>query len=171
MLEEVFSFFSSDPWQNIVSTLKPISFLAIFIFIYVIIWALRKSPWIDWYLKPDIQEFLRGGPYGAEKIAKENWKKIEKRIKSEQESDWKLAILEGEEVVSEVLFEMGYQGEDITTQLQRASEVYIPQLKDLLKAGEIYQNIISDPDYALRKEEAEQVIRTFKTFLKTFEYL
>lgn len=171
MFEDFFLFFSSDLWQNIISILKPLSFLAIFIFIWVIIWTLRKSPLVDWYIRTDAEDFFGGGPYGVEKKAQAKWKKIEKRLKSKQESDWKLAIIEGEEIVSEVLFEMGYQGEDIGKQLKGASEVHIPHLKSLLKASEVYSNIISDPDYALKKEESEEIIKNFKDFLKNFEYL
>lgn len=169
--ETIYLFFQSQAFQNIVSILKPVSFIAIFIFSATIIWALVKSPWIYWYVSADLRDFLRGGSQELETIVQKKWKKIKKRIKSSNKANWKLAIIEGEELIENALENMGYKGEGIKERLKGADQAVIPNLPDLISAYDIFINILSDPDYEVSQEKAIKVILSFEEFLKHFEIL
>ena len=97
--------------------------------------------------------------------------KIKKKLSSKKEADWKFAIIEGEKIVEDVLFKMGYKGRTIEEKLETATKAQIPNLEELSVAAEIYENIVSDPDYKITREKAVQVINAFEEFLKYFEYL
>jgi len=171
MIEDFFLFFQSQLWQTIVSILKPVCFVAILIFLSAIIWSLKKSSWLYWYITEDIKDFIRGSPIPLQEKSKKRWNKIKKRMKSKREGNWKLAVIEGGEVVEDVLLKMGYKGKSIKARLATATEAQIPNLKDLLEAGEIYEHVISDPDFQLTREKAEKVLNIFEEFLRYFEYL
>lgn len=170
-LDDFFLFFQSEITQNILAILKPTSFLAIIIFLSAIIWSLKKSPWLYWYFTEDAKDFFRGGPIPLERKARIKWQKIKKRLKSKKEDEWKLAVIEGAEIVEEVFVRMGYKAENLRARLSLVVEGQIPNLKDLFSACEVYENIISDPDYKLEKKGAQDTIGIFEEFLKYFNYL
>lgn len=170
-LENIYLFFFSETWQGIVSILKPVCLLAIFIFLLAIIWALAKSPWLNWYVIWDSQDFLRGEPVPFQKKTQLIWKKIKKELASRKATQWKLAVIEGGKIVEDVLFKMGYKGKNIKEKLETATEAQIPNLKDLMAGAEIYDHVLSDPDYKLDRREAVFVLQAFEEFLEYFEYL
>jgi hypothetical protein len=170
-LEDFFLFFHSELWENLVSTLKPTCLLAILLFLLAIIWALTKSSWLYWYVTEDAKDFRRGAPVPLQKKAQQKWNKIKKRLRSKKEANWKLAIIEGEEIVEDLLLKMGYKAKDLRSRLSLASEAQIPNLKDLLDASEVYEGILADPDYKLPLKKAEEVLNIFEEFLKYYQYL
>ncbi len=169
--EDFFLFFRSELWENLASILNPTSILLIVFFLVVIIWALAKSSWLEVYIFADAREFKKGSPIPLEKKAQQNWQKIKKRLQSTKEANWKMAVLEGEEIVEELLLKMGYKAKDFRSRLLLADEAQIPNFKDLLEAAEVYEGILNDPDYKLSRHDAEKVLNTFEEFLKYYQYL
>ena len=170
-IEDIYLFFFSQTWENIISILKPISLLTIFIFLLTIIWVLAKSKWLYWYLIWDSQDFWRGAPVPFQKKTQETWEKIKKKLSSKKEADWKLGIVEGARIVEDVLLKMGYKGRNIREKLEAATKVQIPNIEELSAAAEIHGNIVSNPDYRITREKAREVIKAFEEFLRYFEYL
>jgi len=170
-IEDIYLFFLSQTWQNVVAILKPACLLAIVIFLLTLIWVFTKSKWLYWYLIWDSQDFVRGAPVPFQKKAQETWNKIKKKLSSKKEADWKLAIIEGEKIVEDVLFKMGYKGKNIKEKLEFATKAQIPNLESLSSSAEIYENIISAPDYRISRDKAAEVIKALEEFLKYFEYL
>lgn len=170
-LDDFFLFFQSEIWQNIIAVLKPTCFLAIIIFLSAIIWSLKKSPWLYWFVTEDAKDFFRGGPMPLERKSQVRWRKIKKYLKSSKEENWKMAVISAEEIVEEALIRIGYKAENLRMRLSLANEAQIPNLRDLFSADEIYENIISDPDFKLEKDKAGEVIAIFEKFLKYFNYL
>jgi len=169
--EDFFLFFRSELWKNLESVLSPTSILLIVFFISVIIWALAKSSWLEMYILSDAREFRKGSHIPLEKKAKKNWQKIKKRLRSNKEANWKLAVIEGEEIVEDLLLKIGYKAKDLRSRLLLADEVQIPNLRDLLEATETYEKILNDPDYKLSHEKAEKALNSFEEFLKYYQYL
>ena len=170
-IEDIYLFFLSQTWQNVVAILRPVCLLAIVIFLLTILWVFAKSRWLYWYVIWDSQDFVEGTPVPFQKKAQEAWNNIKKKLLSKKESDWKLAIIEGEKIVEDVLFKMGYQGKNIKGKLEFATKAQIPNLESLSAAAEIYENVFSSPDYRITREKAIEVIKAFEEFLKYFEYL
>ncbi|MDD5551871.1 MAG: hypothetical protein PHI88_01775 [Candidatus Pacebacteria bacterium] len=170
-IESIPLFFQSEAWQNIISILQPVSLLAILIFLTVIIWALWKSSWIYWYISADFLDFARGGKTAGENAIQKKWKKIKKRIESPSEANWKLAVIESEEIVENVLSKMGYKGEGIKEKLKNVKEAQIPNVSDLISAHDIFINILADPDYKFTRDKAVKIFSSFEEFLKNAEVL
>ncbi|HOA47739.1 MAG TPA: hypothetical protein PK723_04700 [Candidatus Pacearchaeota archaeon] len=170
-IEDFFLFFHTQLWENLESILKPTAFIAIVIFLWAIIWALKNSSWIYWYITADAQEFMKGSPVPLQKKAQQQWKRIKKRLRSRKEASWKLAIIEGGEIVDDLLFKMGYKANGIKARLALANEAQISNLDELIKAAEVYEGILADPDYKLSHQKAEETLRAFEKFLKSYQYL
>jgi len=171
IFEEVYIFFFSQIWENLVLILKPTCFLAIGIFLWAIIWSLVKSPWLFWHITEDSKDFSQGAPVPTEEKSKKAWKKIEKKLDNRKEASWKLAVIEGADIVEDVLLKMGYKAKNLQARLLLADEAEIPNLKNLLSSVEIYNSIICDPDYNLTRDNAIKIIDCFEEFLKYANYL
>jgi len=169
--ESILLFFQSEGWHNFLSILQPVCILAILIFIIVIIWSLWKSTWAYWYVSADFYDFIHGGPTTPESIVQKKWKKIKKRMESLNEANWKLAVIEAEELVEKILEEMGYKGEGLKEKLKGVSEAEIKNVSDLISAYDVFINILSDPDYRLKREKAIKSFSAFEEFLKNCELL
>lgn len=169
--EPLYLFFQSEAFQNIVSILKPVCIFAIFIFSGVVIWAMIKSPWLYWYVSADFSDFKSGGPVEPETIVQKKWKKIKKRLESPSHANWKLAIIESEELVEDTLEKMGYKGEGIREKLKNVDPGVITNLNNLISSYDIFINILAEPDYQITKDRAIKIVSAFEDVLKEFELL
>lgn len=110
----------------------------------------------------DIAEFFSWQAYGQREMSKQ-WSKIKKRIESGAESDYKLAIIDADDYLAEVLDNRGYDGETIEENIQKAGKMIAPILKDVLGAHEIRNSIVYDPDYKLSVDEAKKVLDIYES--------
>jgi len=77
--------------------------IVIFLFFLVIIFhSLRKSSWLRNRFLQDMTEFLTYRPYGVKKIVK-IWSKIKGRLESGSESEYKLAVIEADSILNDIL--------------------------------------------------------------------
>jgi hypothetical protein len=171
IFEGVYYFFQSEAFQNIVAILKPTCFIVIFTSLIVIIWALVKGPWLYWHISADFSNFLHGGPVEPETVFQKKWKKIKKRIASPSEANWKLAIIESEELIEQALSNMGYKGEGLREKLRGVDTAVIPNIPDLISSYDIFINILADNNYKIEHDKAIKIVSSFEEFLTHFDLL
>lgn len=172
MIEDFYLFFTSpETWENIISILRITCYFAIFLFIFALAWVFKKSNWLYWHLTEDIKEVMEGSPVPLFKKTQKGWQKIKKRLSSKKEANWKLAVMEGGEIVEDILLKIGYKERDMRSKLSLADEAQMPNLKELLDASDVYGSVLEDSDYELTRKKTEEVLKVFEKFLKDFEYL
>lgn len=100
------------------------------------------------------------------------WQKIRALVESDNESDWRQAIIEADIVLGELLVKMGYKGVTIGEQLSR---VAAGDFKTLAQAGEAHhvRNQIAHQgtDYPLSQYDARRVISLFREVFEEFDYI
>jgi len=69
-------------------------------------------------------------------------------------------------MLDDILKRMGYGEESLNDKLKRLSSSDVSNLEELLKANEICQNVVHDPDYRLDKEKAKEIISIFEKSFK-----
>jgi deoxyribodipyrimidine photolyase-like uncharacterized protein len=144
-------------------------FFGFFFFGYTI-WALLKTSWLKRAILIDLKEFLTYKPFYAKKFSPK-WRKIEKRLESKIEADFKLAVLEADELLEKIMNEIGYQGKDLTEKLERITEDVISNLKELKEARKIKDDIVEDPTFRLSEEEAKRILKIYEKALKDLQAL
>lgn len=102
--------------------------------------------------------------YGVSKAQKQ-WKKIKQNFEKDNPVYWKLALLESEKLMDEILTRMGLGPGTMDERLSRATVDEIPNLQDVIKARSLCQDIAKDPDYRLNKENAENTLQVFEKAL------
>ena len=100
------------------------------------------------------------------------WKKITEHMESENENDWKQAIMEADIILGEILDKMGYQGDGIGEKLRRVEKADFQTLNEAWEAHKI-RNIIAHEgaSYALSQYEAKRVIGLYRQVFEEFFYI
>ena len=107
-------------------------------------------------------------PYGVKKMDKV-WDVIMEKLKSGLESDYKLAVIEADGVLDEVLKKVGYKGENLEARLKQLSPVHYPDLDKMQEVHRIRNDIVRDPDYQLGLGEAKRALAVYKKILEELE--
>lgn len=124
-------------------------------------------------LGADIRDTLVGMNIPPEFGNKKNklrakWNKVKEKLKSKNESDYKVAIIEADNIIDDLIARMNYKGENMGERLDNITSGQIENIEDLRKAHEVRNRIIHDESFVLTKEEAEKTMNIFEDFLKFF---
>lgn len=99
------------------------------------------------------------------------WRAIMARMNSSVESQQKVAILEADALVNEILSGAGLGGENMREKLDNALPLQVENKEQILWAHGIRNSIIQDEAFSIDKETAEEVIGVYKEFLESWETL
>jgi len=169
-MEEIISYLISPetippPISGILEILKVI-FLAIsLVLLVLIIFIIVKSRYLQSILFENTDEFVKFKPHGASKLVKE-WKKINKKLESGLESEYKLAVIEADTMLGEVLTRIGRTEETIEEKIAATSPGEIKNMGAIEQARNIRNNIVYDPDYKLTLDKAKEALATYEEALK-----
>ncbi|MFC1629792.1 hypothetical protein ACFL11_01010 [Patescibacteria group bacterium] len=170
-MNSLFSFIINPPpviWLLIVKVLFiGISLCAVIFMVY----ALLNTAWLKKRVLWDATEISSRKPYFKSEKNKKRWNKINIRLKSNLGSEHKLAIIEADNMLDEVLKEIGYGGATLGEKLNKITQEIIPNLQDILQAHKIRSDIVHDPDYRLALEEAKKILGIYEQALKNLEAL
>ena len=131
-------------------------------------YLLSKTDWLKRRFIFDLIEFFTFKPYGIPKFSKK-WEKIIKRFERGSESEIKLAILEADDLLNEILERMGYSGETLGEKLKRVKKTVLPSLEEILEVHKIKSDIVHDPSYFLNFEQAKKILEIYKKVLSDLE--
>ena len=142
-------------------------FFAIAFFIAVILIALLRTPYIRLSMVGDAVEIITFRPFGSPRIRR-RWQKIMQRLDSDSESEYKLAIMEADTLLDEVLQKMRVSGTNVDERLQKVTQLMLPSIEELRVAHQVRNSIVYDVDYRLGLQEARRVLGIYQ---KSFEEL
>ena len=127
-------------------------------------------------LSGDLRETKLGMNVPPELITKKSkllvkWEKVRSRMKSENPSDYKVAIIEGDNIIDDLIARMGYKGENFSERLDKINPGQIENIEQLRMAHEARNHIIHEENFNLTKVEAEKILGYFEEFLRYFQVL
>ena len=164
---EFLSKINAPDLQSYFIWVKILFFLVIFSFVAMIIIGLTKTPYLQLSMLGDAVELLTYRPYGFPKMAR-RWQRIMRRLDAGSESEYKLAIIEADALLDEMLKKMRLGGETADERLQKITPFMIPNVEELKVSHQVRNSIVYDPDYRLSLSEARRVLLVYQ---KTFEDL
>ncbi len=118
----------------------------------------------------DVSKKIRQLKYGDDVIPKrtgktgKSWEKICSRLDSNDESQWKLAILEAEEFVDKDLVGQGYKGDNFSERINNIPQETFESLEKIKEIHKIRNEIIKNPDFEISHGRAILAIETFEKF-------
>ncbi len=108
----------------------------------------------------------------ADSKISDTWDRVVKHIESENENDWRQAIIEADIILGELLTKIGYKGEGIGEQLKRATKADFKTLDSAWEAHKIRNNIAHEgSNYTLSKHDAKHTIDLYKKVFEEFFYI
>ncbi len=134
-----------------------------------IIYILAKSQIIGLMVEKYI-DILGTVKFSKRRIIK-GWKQIARRLKKEDEAQYKLAIIEADKLLDGVLKLSGYQGETMADRLKQLTPAQISNLEDVWQVHKIRNRIVHEPDFSLKQTEALYAIEVYEKALKEFGLL
>ena len=145
----------------------------------MIFWSILMAFCVAYFLKTskkfetmywsDFRDFLKFKP--ANVIQRNTrWSKVMRRISSPLEPEWRLGVIEGFEMLEECFFELS--SKDIFDEEVVALSGSFPEFyEDVLKARELQQKIINDPDLVIEKAQAQIVLDVCEKVMRKLKWL
>jgi len=108
----------------------------------------------------------------AEKKFTDKWTKILVHADSSNQNDWRLAIIEADIILGEILEKLGYQGESIGEMLKRVAKGDFKTLDEAWEAHKVRNAIAHQgSDLVLTQREAKRVIGLYQKVFEEFQYI
>ena len=100
------------------------------------------------------------------------WEKIQSLISSQNESDWKQAIIQADIILDDLLNKMGYKGESVGEKLKRIEPSDFNTLNEAWEAHKVRNSIAHDATGpAMNEHQAKMVINLYKKVFEEFYYI
>jgi len=169
-LSELISFILNPTFSGWLLVLKILFIICGLIFFGYSIFALVKTSWLKRMIIWDLQEILTYRPFGVRRIVR-RWRKIKARLETGLESEYKLAVMEADKMLDDILMRMGFGGKTLGERLTKLTTASLPNIEEVRQAHRIRNNIIHDPDYRLSLDEARRVIAIYEKALTDLQAL
>ncbi len=102
----------------------------------------------------------------------EKWERVLVHIASTNPSDWRLAILEADIILDELLDHLGYIGDSISDKLKKATTGDFKTLQSAWEAHKIRNAIAHEgQDFILSEREAARIISLYQSVFSEFDYI
>lgn len=162
--------FLLSPNPIIILVLKIIFGLISLLMIIGIIYFIVKTNYLRTIYFQDVAEILSFKPYGTRKIIRQ-WNKTKSRLDLPSEAEHKLAVIEADNLLNEVLARMNYQGETLGDKLKQLTSFQLSNIDQTLEAHKIRNSIVYDPDYRLSLEQAQKAVEVYEKALQELQAL
>lgn len=158
-------FISSPDLQNMLFPVKLVFVFFTMFFLSAVIYFMVNSSYLKYKFIEDTAEFISYQAYGLRKIAN-RLKKIQKRAESGVESEYKLALVEADDLLNEVLEDRGFTGENFEELINNAGKVLLPNLDEILSAHEVRNSIVYNPDYKIDLDQVKKILSIYEATTK-----
>ena len=153
-----------------------IFFIAIIIYTTIRMFEIRKKEHM--HLHHEIEEYKHHQALKEEEAKEkgvfknEKWKKVLDYLFSTNENDWKLAIIEADSILFDLLTQLGFKGESLGDKLKEAN---LADLKGISYAWEVHntRNKIAHEgsSFMLSLHEAKRIIALYEDIFRQFGYI
>ena len=151
----VVDFFHSYAFKNIIFTIKTISFILSLLALIAIIFTFLKMRALGKPAKIEGNKETETSFVPKKKKIIKKWANIERKFDSGVESNYKLAILEADNLYDEVLRTVGYD-----------KEKTLDNVDEIKNAKKIRRNIVDDSSFMLIASEARSALDAYKIGLE-----
>ena len=148
----IMEFFKSYQWKEILFGIKVGLFIFSLLLLLAIILVLLKSITLNSLAKPASN--LKSIVFDKKKMARK-WAKIEKKLNTGAEANYKLAILEADNFFDEIIKSVGYE-----------KEKSLSNIIEIKMARKIKNNIIEDSGFLLTYEDTKNFLAAYKVGLE-----
>lgn len=104
-------------------------------------------------------------------LKNDRWQRILDHINSEHPNDWRVAILDADSILNEMLDRMGYKAETVAGKLKQVEKSDFQTLENAWEAHKIRNVVVHETEFALSKREAERIIDLYRSVFEEFHFI
>ena len=138
---------------------KILSLIFSALFLFGTVYIIRKTNYLE-LKKEQFWESL-GKDYASRHRSLMVWKQIQQRMQSADQNNWKLAVLEADHILNEILKMSGYLG-TMDEKLPKLETEQLANIEDVKRAHLFRDKIANDPAVDIKQEEAKEVISVYE---------
>ena len=154
-----------------------IFFILIISYSLVRIFEIRKKA--REHIKQEIARYARGQAEKEKKLQGEGeisknlrWIQTITYLFSQHESDWKLAIIEADSMLEELMGQLGFKGDNLGDKLKEATQENFRRLSAAWEAHTIRNRVAHEGvNFKLSHHEAKRVIALYEQIFREFGYI
>ncbi len=156
----------------LMSRLVPFSFFLSLLLVIGIITSLNKLMNLRDEMHRNLSPVVKASNPDFVEIKNERWQKIILHINSNNSSDWKLAILESDIILGEVLEKMGYLQPSIGEKLKAVEPSDFLSIESAWEAHKIRNAVAHEgTEFVISQREAKRVIGLYELVFREFDYI
>jgi len=140
--------------------------ISLFLFV-ASVWLILKAGYPQRHLR-HLWAAWTAGQLPTHKLVR-RWTTIEQALEDDQPNLWRRAIINADEMLSEIMARMGYLGKNFDERLETISPTNPAEFKSMLEAWRAHQVrkfIEEDKDYLPTREVAERTIAIYRNIFK-----
>lgn len=159
----------SSIWSFMVVLSWLVSFLLIFGIIYAYIRHGQLGDVMTEILRRQEEAFARLHKKDVKNL---RWQDVLAHVESDRPNDWKLAIIEADIILGEMLDKLGYAGSTIGEKLKSASPTSFTTINQAWRAHNVRNRIAHEgADFSLSQHEAKQTISEYRMVFEEFDFV
>lgn len=174
LIATIFSQAATFPFESLaaaaggfIETIRPIfQAISIVLFLALVVLIYKMSK-IRSNVRPleHFAETLRAAPVSTNRLARQ-WGRIKERLERPNEAEWKISVIEADNLADDLLRRMGYHGTSMGERLKSITSAQLTSLDAIWAGHKVRNRIVHDPDARLLHREAREAIANFEAFLK-----
>lgn len=163
-------------WLSLVSVLKPILEIVAVVFSGLAIWGIVVSYGkLMKIVKEEKEVYGVKSPVEMEIIPamkNERWERVISHINSANSADWRLAIIEADVMLDDLLKTLGYHGESLGERLRAVEKSDMLTLDNAWEAHRVRNQVAHQgADYPLSEREAKRAVALYESVFKEFKII
>ena len=137
-----------------------------------IIMVILKRRKIEHRERLKLKVLVKAGTSAVEQAPKNaKWDKVIAHINATSEGEWKLAVIEADIMLDELLDVLGYHGETMADKLKAVEPSDFDTLQSAWEAHKVRNQIAHESGLVLSEHEAKRVIGLYRSVFREFEYI
>jgi len=139
---------------------------------YVIFYYYIRIERLEKTEREKIRDHLAVHKAKEQEVSNATWSKISEHIDSTEEIEWKMAIMEADIMLEDVLADLGYEGETVADKLKLAEEGGMKFVNEAWEAHKVRNKIAHEGmSYELPQREAKRIISLYENVFRGANYL
>lgn len=94
------------------------------------------------------------------------WQQVERRMHIGDEAQIKLAVIEADKILDEILKMAGLKGETMADRLKRLNPAQLSNIESVWQVHKMRNRIVHEPDFHVTHAEAEYAVEVYRAALK-----
>lgn len=161
-IKDFIYYISSPQIQDMLFPVKLVFVCFAMFFLVAVIYFMINSSWLQYKFLEDVTEFFSWQSYGLRTITK-RWKKIKEKLDTGVEAEYKLALIEADDFLAEMLEERGFFDEKFEDAIKKAGKGMLPNIEEILSAHDMRNSVVYNPDFKVNIEAVKKILSVYET--------